>query len=92
MPPLASERAIGGLLKNVLKITFGHGGRHLVGTGLAQEAVESAIGAEIHALVGRAARTGRLWGRVRVGAKSIEYRAYTLPSRDIYVGTYYPEG
>jgi methenyltetrahydromethanopterin cyclohydrolase len=71
-------------------ITFGHGARHLVETDVAQGVVESAIGTEIEDIVRQASRTGSFWGRVKVGAKIIEYRAYTLRSGDIHVGTYYP--
>ena len=71
-------------------ITFGHGARHLVGTGLAQRVVESAIGTEIEDIARQASRTGTFWARVKVGGKSIEYRAHTLPNGDIHIGTYYP--
>ena len=71
-------------------ITFGHGARHLVGTGLDPGAVESAIGTAIEDIARQASRTENFWGRVQVGGKSIEYRAHTLLSGDIYVGTYYP--
>ena len=71
-------------------ITFGHGARHLVGTGLAPEVVEFTISAEIEDIAQRSSRTGNFWGRVQVGGTSIEYRAHTLPNGDIHVGTYYP--
>jgi hypothetical protein len=71
-------------------ITFGHGARHLIGTGLTQSVVEFAIGSEIEDIARKASRTGTFWGRAKVGGKSIEYRAHTLPNGDIHVDTYYP--
>ena len=71
-------------------ITFGHGARHLVETDVAQEVVASAIGTEIEESARQASHTGSFWGRVQVGVTIIEYRAYTLRSGDIHVGTYYP--
>ena len=52
-------------------ITFGHGARHLIGTGLTQRVVESAIGSEIEDIARKASRTGTFWGRAKVGEKSI---------------------
>jgi hypothetical protein len=71
-------------------IAFGHGARHLIGTGLAQRVVESAIGTEIEDIAREASRTGNFWGRVKVSGKNIEYRAHTLSNGDIHIGTYYP--
>ena len=71
-------------------ITFGHGARHLIGTGLTHRVVESAISSEIEDIARKASRTGTFWGRAKVGGKSIECRAHTLPNGDIHVGTYYP--
>ncbi|HEY8470575.1 MAG TPA: RHS repeat-associated core domain-containing protein [Longimicrobiales bacterium] len=69
-------------------ITFGHGARHLAGTGLRQADVEAAIRQQISGQVVRASETGSFWGRVVVNDWTIEYRAFTLPDR-IHVGTYY---
>ncbi|MEW5745818.1 MAG: FG-GAP-like repeat-containing protein [Nitrospirota bacterium] len=71
-------------------ITFGHGARHFAGTGLSEAAVQSAIRAQIRAATRGATATGSFWGRVKVGGVTIEYRAYTLPSGRIHVGTHYP--
>ena len=71
-------------------ITFGHGARHLVGTGLGREEVESAIGAEVRSVAAKAGLGGSFWGRVPVGGKTIEFRAFPLPGGRVNVGTYYP--
>jgi hypothetical protein len=70
-------------------VTFGHGARHLVGTGLDQAAVESAIQANVQSAAASASSTGSFWGRVIVDGKSIEFRAHTLSDGLINVGTYY---
>jgi hypothetical protein len=71
-------------------VTFGHGARHLAGTGLNQAEVEAAIKQDVQASVKNATQpTGNFWGRVNVSGQTIEYRAYTLPNGTINVGTYY---
>jgi hypothetical protein len=70
-------------------ITFGHGARHLVGTGLGQAAVEQAISQDILQAVRGASATGSFWGRIPFGQTLIEYRAYTPSPGWINVGTYY---
>jgi RHS repeat-associated protein len=71
-------------------VVFGHGARHLEGSGLKQDAVESAINEDVQATIkGATQPTTNFWGRVTVDGKVIEYRAYTLPSGTINVGTYY---
>ena len=71
-------------------VTFGHGARHLAGTGLNQGAVESAIQQDVETGVKNSTQaTGNFWGRVNVGGQTVEYRAYTLPNGTINVGTYY---
>lgn len=67
-----------------------HGSRHLVGTALKQEVVEEAIARQITAQASLASQTGQFYGRVTIGGKVIEYRAFTLPDGTISVGTYYP--
>lgn len=69
-------------------ITFGHGARHLAGTGLAKEVVETAIRQEVKQSVKGASATGDFWGKVVVNGKAIIYRVYTLGER-LHVGTYY---
>ena len=88
--PRFSCRDCGRQKKEGRLITFGHGAWHVIGTGLTQSVVESAIGSEIEDIARKASRTGTFWGRAKVGEKSIEYRAHTLPNGDIHVGTYYP--
>jgi hypothetical protein len=71
-------------------VTFGHGARHLAGSGLNQADVESAIHQDVEAGVKNATQsTGNFWGRVNVGGQTVEYRAFTLPNGTINVGTYY---
>ena len=85
--------SLGMLVHNVspgLTTTFGHGARHLTGTGLSQHSVESAIAQQIQAQAAQGAQFGGgFWGRVVVNGSTIEYRAFTLPGRIINVGTYY---
>jgi hypothetical protein len=74
-------------------VTFGqagHGARHLVGTGLSEEAVRSAITLEVNAIKSTASELGNFWGRITISGKTIEYRAWTLPDGTIHVGTHYP--
>jgi RHS repeat-associated protein len=72
------------------KITFGHGARHLIGTGLGKEAVEGEIARVVSAQIGKASATGSFSGRTVIGGRIIEYRAYTLPDGTINIGTFYP--
>ncbi len=69
--------------------TIGHGARHLINIGVDQQAVESAIVADIETIQGSASATGSFWGKVTVQGHTIVYRAYTLPDGTINVGTYY---
>jgi RHS repeat-associated protein len=55
------------------EVTFGHGGRHLEGTGLNQEEVERAIEEQVNGSAGRGNEYGPFGGRVTVGGKTIEY-------------------
>jgi RHS repeat-associated protein len=73
-----------------LAITFGHGARHLEGTGLNQEEVEAAITQSIRDGTRGAAPVGPFWGRVTVAGQQVEFRAYPVGSARIHVGTYYP--
>jgi hypothetical protein len=68
---------------------WGHGARHLEGTGLNQAEVEDAIKASIDAATKGASIGGRFMGRVTVGVHTVEYRANVMGD-DIFVGTYYP--
>ena len=75
---------------SIADITFGHGARHLQGTGLSQEVVEAAIKEEVSNVMILSRSTGSFWGRIQVGAQMIEYRAYTLSNGSVNIGTYYP--
>jgi hypothetical protein len=72
------------------EITFGHGGRHLEGTGLTEEDVEKAIEDEVNGTAGRGNESGPFGGRVVVGGKTIEYRGYGFGDGNVNIGTYYP--
>jgi hypothetical protein len=72
-----------------LEVTFGHGARHLAGSGLSQSTVESAITTQIKTAATAADSTGSFWGQVVVDNQIVEFRAYTLPNGVINVGTYY---
>ncbi len=74
---------------SALKVTFGHGARHLT-SGLSQQVVEAAIRADVAEAVKGASATGEFWGKVTVQGKEIIYRAYTLGKDLINIGTYYP--
>lgn len=78
----------GGKIKG-LKLAFGHGARHLAGTGLSQRVVERAIRSQVRQLVRSSSGTGGFWGRVVVGGRTVEYRAHTLADGTINIGTYY---
>jgi len=71
------------------RVAFGHGARHLEGTGLSATQVESTILQRVTAEASHASTTGSFWGRVQVNGTTIEYRAYTLSDGTINVGTYY---
>jgi hypothetical protein len=66
-------------------ITFGHGARHLAGTGLGEESVNNAISADII----RTNAGADYWGWIQVQSQWIQYRAAYLPDR-VNVGTYVP--
>ena len=73
------------------RVRFGHGQRHLQGTGLAAADVHATITEHIVHGMGRASHVGEsFFGRVIVQGQIIEYRARHLGGGDINVGTYYP--
>ena len=86
---LLARQAVTDGASDAIGITFGHGARHLAGTGLAQAEVEGAIGAAVRSTVASADSTGYWWGRVVVQGQTIEYRAWTLAQDAIHIGTYY---
>ena len=65
-------------------VTFGHGARHLEGSGLSQATVESAI----EGAVRDAPNAGTHWGWVQVEGQWIQYRAFVLSDDAVNVGTY----
>ncbi|GAC44481.1 outer membrane protein, partial [Paenibacillus popilliae ATCC 14706] len=70
-------------------ITFGHGGRHLVGTGLNPNTVNRTIANDV---VKQNLRKGQFnKGTVIVNGKPIEYTSYGLGNGKINIGTYYPK-
>lgn len=71
-------------------VSFGHGDRHLAGTGLAKGDVESAIEQQVRTSTAGASVTGPFRGRVDVDGRTIEYRGHPTGNGGINVGTYYP--
>ncbi|HEU5254111.1 MAG TPA: RHS repeat-associated core domain-containing protein [Solirubrobacterales bacterium] len=69
-------------------VVFGHGARHLAGTGLGQAQVEAAIAQRVAQV---APESGFFMGRISLGGRVIEYRAFKLSDGSIKVGTYYPK-
>jgi RHS repeat-associated protein len=67
-----------------------HAARHLAGTGLNTEEVQLAIEKSIRQDAEKASSIGNYWGRVNIGGREIEYRAYLTKDGYINVGTYYP--
>lgn len=69
-------------------VNFGHGGRHLEGTGLNVDAVNQALANEVSTLnLG----TGQFHkGQIIVDGITIEYTSYGVSEGIINVGTYYP--
>jgi hypothetical protein len=84
---LRAALAAGGADAAAIPVTFGHGARHLGGTGLSEAAVDAAVIAEVQ-LVGRTA--GWYSGRVVVQGTTIVFRGYPLANGTTNVGTYYP--
>jgi RHS repeat-associated protein len=68
-------------------VTFGHGFRHLEGTGMSEGAVETAITQQVRS---SGVNAGSHWGWVQVEGKWIQYRGFLLPDGTINVGTYFP--
>jgi RHS repeat-associated protein len=83
---------LGGLFdagaEDATTVIFGHGARHLAGSGLQQAAVEKAITTQVQKAVAGSAATGEFWGKVVVDGQQVFYRAFTLPNGTINVGTY----
>ncbi len=89
----AAEAAMGGELTvtnitSPVRVVFGHGARHLAGTGLQRAVVEQAIKAQVQETAAGASSTGSFWGKVVVNGQQVFYRAYTLANGAINIGTY----
>ena len=70
------------------EVSFGHGGRHLEGTGLSVKQVNEAIANDV---VTKHLKTGSFYkGRINIGNVTIEYTSYGIKVGRINVGTYYP--
>ena len=79
--------------QQVIRITFGHGARHVLDSDLTSEEVEAAITTSVNDSVQKATSVGPFWGRVMVRGRVVEYRAYPVSETVIHVGTYYfPKG
>ena len=82
----------GGVTDNVKvgdkEVCFGHGGRHLEGTGLSANEVNQAIAKDV---VTKNPGTGQFYkGQLDVNGVTIEYTSYGVKDGLINVGTYYP--
>jgi len=71
-----------------ISISFGHGARHLVGTGLSQAQVEAAIEAVTRELLASGNVAGNFWAYVQVEGIDIWFRAYFVTSVLLNIGTY----
>lgn len=70
-------------------VKFGHGGRHLKGTGLSVEKVNQLIAKDAAKVL---LPKGKSYtGVIKIGGKQIEYRAYGLVNNVINIGTYFPK-
>ena len=71
-------------------VTFGHGYRHLVGTGLPRAGVESSITSHVRA--NPIYSVGSFWQRTYYYGNGwyIKYHAYRTNLTTVHVGTYYP--
>jgi len=73
---------------NDKEVTFGHGGRHLEGTGLLVSQVNSFLASYVTKL---GLVIGQFYkGQVTIGGVIIEFTAYVLSDGTINIGTYYP--
>jgi len=79
---------------SIKKVRFGHGARHLKGTGLSQRQVENAIISDMK----RRLKAGNLskipirgnFPRIQIKGITIEYKPYYNGNGIWNVGTYYP--
>lgn len=76
---------------NGLQVTFGHGARHLPGTGLSPAAVQSAITAVVVPILPLTTPGAGFSGTVNVAGSIIVFRAMPLPGGSCHVGTYFPK-
>lgn len=88
MAPCGGGGVTSTIKANGQTVNFGHGGRHLEGTGLNVDAVNQALANEVSTLnLG----TGQFHkGQIIVDGITIEYTSYGVSEGIINVGTYYP--
>jgi RHS repeat-associated protein len=70
-------------------ITFGHGARHLAGTGLSTRCVEDAISAQVQPMLPQTSIGAGFWGTVVVDGVRIQYRGMPI-NGGVNIGTYFP--
>lgn len=71
-----------------VKVNFGHGGRHLDGTGLSVQEVNKIIAQDV---VDKNLKIGQFYkGQVSINGITIEYTSFGLKDGMINIGTYYP--
>ncbi len=76
----------GAAASSSLPIMFGHGARHLIGTGLTQAHVQAAITLQLQAIgVG----VGASWHWIQINGQWIQYRVHVLQNGIVNVGTYF---
>jgi RHS repeat-associated protein len=73
-----------------LQVTYGHGARHLAGTGLSPSAVESSITQFVRPILPMTTPGAGFCGCVSIGGTSIIFRAMPLPGGVCHIGTYFP--
>lgn len=70
------------------EITFGHGARHLEGTGLSEEDVDAAIEEDIRPIASDIPVGKFFQGTVTVEGRTIQYNGWKVAEGRIHVGTY----
>lgn len=71
-----------------VEVSFGHGGRHLDGTGLSVQEVNKIIAQDV---VDKNLNIGQFYkGQVNINGITIEYTSFGLKDGMVNIGTYYP--
>lgn len=87
-PPVGGGGVTERIAVGNVEVSFGHGGRHLEGTGLAPEAINRAIANDVAA---KGIEAGEFYkGQISFDGVKIEYTSYGVKDNWINVGTYYP--